>query len=66
MNGGNDMRDNPEECQQLCQQTEGCVAFTFTSKGACWLKDFKSQGERKSGAFSGDKYCQGKFSATLK
>ena len=69
---GQGMRDNPEDCQHLCQQTEGCVAFTFKTKGresgGCWLKYSKSEGIQlspKKGAISGNKYCKGKFFGSL-
>ena len=59
---GEGKRDSPEECQQLCQQTQGCVVFTFRPNNReCWLKHTKTGGRRSSGAISGDKYCEGKF-----
>ena len=34
-------KENPEECQKLCQETDGCVAFTWDGKlvKSCLLKN---------------------------
>ena len=57
---GQGKRDSPEECQQLCQETPGCNAFTYRPVG-CWMKSTKAPGIKSSDAVSGDKYCNGKF-----
>ena len=71
---GNDLEtaSSPEDCQKLCQETNGCEAFTFREgkkKGRiarCFLKDSKL-GRKETGvtgATSGDRDCKGKFSST--
>ena len=42
-----EMRETPEDCQQLCQETDGCVEFTWALpcegnvdiRKMCWLKN---------------------------
>ena len=56
------MRKSPEECQQLCQETDQCVVFTFRpDKGQCWLKHTKSTAQRSTGAISGNRQCEGEW-----
>ena len=64
--GGQRTSNSPRECQQLCQQQYGCVVFTFRASGKeCWLKHTKSAGVVSSGAISGNRNCEGKFSNTF-
>ena len=64
--GGKRTRDSPKKCQQLCKETDGCVAFTFRPNGReCWLKRNKPPGQISSGAISGDRDCKGKLPSSL-
>ena len=53
-------RESPKECQKLCQQTNGCLVFTYEQKRrACWLKSEDSIKKNQSGSISGRNYCEG-------
>ena len=47
-----------EDCQKLCQETRGCMFFTYdSSDNDCYLKDNYTGRKSHSGAVSGPKYC---------
>ena len=60
-------KETPEECQELCQNTEDCVEFTWVGPNAndwvkgrkmCWLKNQTSPNPTSSEhRVSGPKYC---------
>ena len=59
LNSGHDDEQNTaEECQHLCQQTDGCNVFTWDSERKwCWLKSGISSSIEYQGAISGPKIC---------
>ena len=57
-NGHDDERNSVEECQHLCQQTDGCNVFTWYSERKwCWLKSGIAASIELEGAISGPKQC---------
>ena len=57
-NGHDDERNSVEECQHLCQQTDGCNVFTWYSERKwCWLKSGIAASIELQGAISGPKQC---------
>ena len=51
-----------EECQLLCQITDGCLYFGYNSRGTnniCSLKYGMGQMEKKSWMEIGPKFCPG-------
>ena len=57
-NGHDDERNTVEECQHLCQQTDGCNVFTWYSERKwCWLKSGIAASIELQGAISGPKQC---------
>ena len=57
---GEGRRDSAKECQQLCQQTQGCLFFTYRhASKECWLKSEDSGRSTQNGAISGKNYCEG-------
>ena len=56
--GHTDLQDTAEECQLLCQQTNGCNVFTWDSERKwCWLKTGIAGSVELEGAISGPKFC---------
>ena len=57
-NGHDDEKNSVEECQHLCQQTDGCNVFTWYSERKwCWLKSGIAASIELEGAISGPKQC---------
>ena len=57
--GNNDygIVESAEECQTLCQNTEGCNWFTMNPGYRCWLKSGKGTGEENTGWLTGPVNC---------
>ena len=51
-------RESAEECQKLCQETEGCSVFTYKTRiKECWLKSTDTGRSYSAGDISGKKFC---------
>jgi len=46
-----------ERCQKRCQETEGCVVFSWVTNWHCWLKSADKGGEYSSDVISGPRTC---------
>ena len=69
-NGGEHRGGTPEQCQELCKETPGCVGWTWGFNGdECWVKHtLANKREGVDGRVSGKKNaCKGdNFTNTIK
>jgi hypothetical protein len=51
-------RESVKDCQTLCQETKGCLVFTYkTGNKECWLKSTDNGRSNSAGDISGKKFC---------
>ena len=63
------IKESKEKCQKHCQDTSGCLYFTWVddthpsswNHKKCFLKDTLIESKAGEGIYSGPKFCQGNF-----
>ena len=63
------VKDTKEMCQKHCQDTSGCLYFTWVddthpsswNHKRCFLKNTLIESKAGEGLYSGPKFCQGNF-----
>ena len=63
------IKESKEECQKYCQDTSGCLYFTWVDithpdhsvHKKCYLKNMIVEIKKKEGTYSGPKFCEGNF-----
>ena len=63
------VKDTKEMCQKHCQDTSGCLYFTWVddthpsswNHKRCFLKNALIESKAGEGIYSGPKFCQGNF-----
>ena len=63
------IQESKEKCQKYCQDTSGCLYFTWVDithtdpsyHKKCYLKKTIVKIKKKEGTYSGPKFCEGNF-----